>query len=288
MRHLTVAVAVVVAAGALVGPSVPAYGQQELLRREATSAYNTISPKSVTVDCPGEQRVFGLGAEITDGHGDVILTRMEPIAGLGSVTVAARARTGHQWPWSITAYALCDSSLVAPVRESDTAQNASSAVASCGERDVLSAGFRYDGEVDTGFVNGLVPDTDQSEVRVYAGGDGPPAALTAYAICRHRTGSESGRLAATSALDGRSSIRVMVGTPERWVYGAGARTTAPGVHFDALMPSQDARMAGVQAVRVSATTAPGGAPLAPVAPGLATDDGDDSLTLFGVENYVFH
>lgn len=284
-RGVAVAVVVIVA-GALVGPSVPAHGQLELLRQEATSDYDTTSHKSVTVDCRGEEVAFGLGAEITDGRGDVMLTRMEPNAGLGSVTVSARARSGHQWPWSITAYVLCDSSLISPVRESGTTHDASSAAVSCGERDVLAAGFRYDGDVETGYVNGLVPNIAQSQVQVFAGGDGPPpATLTAYAICRARAGSNSERLSATAPLGETSSIRVMVGTPERSVYGVGARTTVPGVHFDALMPSQDAGLAGVRAVRVPATTA-----AARVGPGTqaADGDGDETVTVFGVDNYVFH
>ena len=90
-------------AGARCGAPLP--GQQRIA---ATSATDSVSPKSVTAACPAGQRVIGTGHELTNSRGQVLLDDVVPNAALTSVRVeAVEDQDGTTNPWSVTAYAIC-------------------------------------------------------------------------------------------------------------------------------------------------------------------------------------
>lgn len=90
-------------AGARCGAPLP--GQQRIA---ATSATDSISPKSVTATCPSGQRVIGTGHELTNARGQVLLDDVVPNAALTSVRVEAfEDQDGTTNTWSVTAYAIC-------------------------------------------------------------------------------------------------------------------------------------------------------------------------------------
>jgi len=278
-------------AGALVGSATTAYAQAEPFRREAPSAYNMASPKQETATCPGNYRAFASGVKVVNGNGGVVVKRMEPDAALTSVTVEAVARTGYQQPWSVVAYVMCALSTSAPELESDTTYQSSTATATCDPGDRLTGtGFRYGGPINTGYVNGVIPNNGLTQVLVHAGGAGPePASLTAYAICKEPTqptGPPGVRIEATTALPGTWPAMLTVSPIRSWVYGVGAATDAPGVFFDALVPNADPSVAGAQAVRA---WQPAGMAAARQgkAMAVATDD-DESAAVYGVVMDVFH
>ncbi|HEU5471346.1 MAG TPA: hypothetical protein VFV67_11885 [Actinophytocola sp.] len=80
---------------------------QNLQRVFIASESNSDSPKSFLVTCPGSTRLYGLGAEITGGLGNVVLDDLTPNAGLTGVTVTAYENGAYAPNWRLTGYAIC-------------------------------------------------------------------------------------------------------------------------------------------------------------------------------------
>jgi hypothetical protein len=72
----------------------------------ATSAFNSVSPKSVIATCPANKRVIDAGGEITNGGGDVVMDLVRP----GVSTVLVRGDENHlaiTRSWQVRAWAVC-------------------------------------------------------------------------------------------------------------------------------------------------------------------------------------
>ncbi|GLI00594.1 hypothetical protein [Phytohabitans aurantiacus] len=75
----------------------------------ARSATGPAAAKAVTTEaCPGLAHVHGVGAEISGGHGDVILAAMTPSSlALTRSQAGAHAHGRVAEDWSVTSYAIC-------------------------------------------------------------------------------------------------------------------------------------------------------------------------------------
>jgi hypothetical protein len=89
--------------GATGGPGISG-----LVRISVESAFNTVSAKSVTANCPAGKKVVGTGSEIAGGLGSVVIDDLTPLSNGTSVLASGYLVPGQATTtWSITAYALC-------------------------------------------------------------------------------------------------------------------------------------------------------------------------------------
>ncbi|MET8233445.1 hypothetical protein ABZS77_22525 [Micromonospora sp. NPDC005298] len=290
-RTVAGAVAVVLGTAAwAAAPDRPAHaGGLAPVRVEEASESDGSGTKVVTATCPGARSVFAAGARIVNGNGGVVLTAMEPDAELTTVTVTAKARTGHASAWSVVAYATCDSSTSPPVRATATVGSASTVEVNCpGSTRVVGTGFRSEGPVDQTYVDEVGFGPGLRTVRVHAGGGAQPASLTAVGICKEPTqptGPPGERVETASGYDGTWPKTVVTADagPAAHVYAVGARVTGAGPFFlSAIVPSPNLRQAGAEAVRASQL--PGSA----AARDDAADDGEGSLTVAVLTMATFH
>lgn len=78
-----------------------------LQRIPIESATNSMSPKSANPTCPGTTKLYGLGAEITGGLGNVVIDDLTPSMNLTGITVTAYENGAYAGNWKITGYAIC-------------------------------------------------------------------------------------------------------------------------------------------------------------------------------------
>lgn len=279
----TVALLVTLVAGA--GPAL-ADPPHTPVRVAATSAHDGSAEKAVTVQCPGSTFVFaaggGVGGEAA-GTGHVALTAVIPAGDLRSATVRAVARGGHTGSWSLLAQVICEASGSPLHRVAASAAGPSHATATCGDgTKAFGAGFRITGDPDHVFVTELAPDEDLTRVRVRAGGDQPPAEVTAYAICRSQAGAMR-RVAATAAGGERwPSTATVADTADAHVYGVGGRAGGNSRAFlDAVALRPGAAGGAVRAVLA-------GAPQQPATAHVAKGDGDEETVVYGILIGSFH
>ncbi|MFI5837232.1 hypothetical protein ACIA5A_26515 [Micromonospora sp. NPDC051300] len=219
-----------------------------------------------------------------------MLTAMEPNPQLSAVTVSATARSGHPTDWSLTAYATCDSSTVAPLRVVATVRSTSTAEADCPNGTLLvGTGFRLEGSVDRTYVDEVSFDAGLRKLRVHARGDVDPTSLTALGVCASQTGPAGVRVGVDAGADGTWPRTAVTGPPgpDVHVYGVGAIVTGQGeVFLSALASGPDLRLAVAEAVRASRLP---GAP-ATDRVGVTAASGDDgaTLTVAGVLLAAFH
>lgn len=293
------AAALALGAGLTVAPDGPARaGGFAPVRVEQVSDSDDSTTKTVTATCQGARSVFAAGARVVDGDGGVVLTAMVPNPELTSVTVTAKARTGHAGDWSLTAYATCDTSTSPPTRTAVTINWASTAQVSCpDDTRVVGTGFQFEGSVDHTYVDEVAFGPRLRDVRVHAGGDTAPASLTAFAVCKEPTGPTRPpgvRVDASSAYDGNWPKAAVTDDPgpDRHVYAVGARVVGSGEFFlSALVPNSNLRLAGAEAVQASqlpGTTGTGDAGRAGGTDADANGDGDGSLTVSGLLMAAFH
>ena len=85
-----------------------------LQRITGTSVSNSNTSKTVTARCPAGKRVLGGGGTVTNGRGQVVLERLEPVQTATDDRFVVGARedgSGYSQNWQLTAYALCASPL---------------------------------------------------------------------------------------------------------------------------------------------------------------------------------
>lgn len=107
----TRAIAAALAFGvALVGTVVSASPAQAVAGVDAVSqgSANDATPlKTIDVSCPSPSRVYGAGASIQGGFGDVVITAIIPNSGLTRVSVTAIQRVPLTTAWRVIARAIC-------------------------------------------------------------------------------------------------------------------------------------------------------------------------------------
>src|SRR5262249_19308077 len=94
--------------------ATPAHAVSNLTRVTKISASDSTTTKQVAVNCPSGQRVFGGGAEIVNGQGQVLLERLQPqqtATGDRYVAGAREDARGYDGTWRLRAFALCGDGL---------------------------------------------------------------------------------------------------------------------------------------------------------------------------------
>jgi hypothetical protein len=122
------------------GESADEIGVNGWERVEATSAFNSLSPKTVTARCPARKVVVGTGADIHGGKetfnqdilANVIIDEIIPSESSLSVSVRAYEESDidyrFDYDWKVTAYAICATApsrrLLAPTYAASLSQQA--------------------------------------------------------------------------------------------------------------------------------------------------------------------
>jgi hypothetical protein len=91
----------------MIGYAMCGNGVLNLQRVSIESANNSLSPKTVTPTCPGATKLYGIGAEVNNGVGNVVIDDLTPLADLSGLTVTAYENGAFGGNWSITGYAIC-------------------------------------------------------------------------------------------------------------------------------------------------------------------------------------
>lgn len=89
-------------AWAICGPAT--LNQQRI---ELSTAQNSTSPKNAVTSCPANLKVYGIGAEIINGQGNVVLDDLEISQDLTEVNIGAYEIGGWSGSWAVKAYAIC-------------------------------------------------------------------------------------------------------------------------------------------------------------------------------------
>ncbi|MGQ0680552.1 MAG: hypothetical protein ACT4OM_13030 [Actinomycetota bacterium] len=89
--------------------SVPAI---QVFRESASSASNSLSPKSATATCGSGSVLFGTGAELLNGAGQVSIQHIVPNGGVMTAPLANRVTAredadGTGQSWQVRSYAIC-------------------------------------------------------------------------------------------------------------------------------------------------------------------------------------
>ena len=113
-RIAGVVVVVVTAMGATLTAAAPATAATGMAASapalntfSASTGKDTAFKKSISVDCPSGDKVFGAGGEIDEGNGFVVLDEVVPNLSLTSVSVEAIEHGIYAGVWSLTAWAIC-------------------------------------------------------------------------------------------------------------------------------------------------------------------------------------
>jgi hypothetical protein len=211
----------------------------------------------------------------------VALTGIVPDDEGESVTVTAAA-AGHTGAWSVTAFAICETS-VEPWRISGSGPGTATATCPPSTR-LFGLGFRVAAAPSAGRVRAVALDPDLTAVRVTAGG---PAAdtttVTAIALCRPPAAEMRRNRVGTSVTAWPSTVEAQDTEPDLSAYATGATVTGPGAAtLDAIVPGPDGGRTWARGTLV-------GAPSRPAAEfGGGTGDGDGSLTAEAALIGTFH
>lgn len=106
-RIAGVAVVVVTAMGATLTAAAPAMAVPALNTFSVSTGKDTAFKKSISLDCPSGDKLFGAGGEIDEGNGFVVLDEVVPNLSLTSVSVEAIEHGIYAGVWSLTAWAIC-------------------------------------------------------------------------------------------------------------------------------------------------------------------------------------
>jgi len=273
------------AVGLLLTPAGAAQASVFTERATGTSAFDARPVKAATATCPEDTVSYSGGGVVNYGPGGgsgVALTGIDVDTADDSVTVTAAAPLGRPGDWSVTAVAICESS-VEPWRiiESGTG----TATATCPEQTRLfGLGFRVEGTPAAAHVREISLDADLTRVRVTAGG---PAAdkstVSATALCRPPAWEMRRARAATDAAGWPKSVSGQDTDPDLTVYATGATVTGPAAAtLDALVPGPDGGRSWARGTLVGVS-----ARLAGRFRG-ADDDPDGSLTMEAALSGTFH
>jgi hypothetical protein len=91
-----------VSAWAICGPAT--LNQQ---RVEFQTTQNSTSPKTAVASCPGSTKVYGLGAELINAQGNVVLDDLTMSKDLSQVSITAYEIGAWTGSWAVKAYAIC-------------------------------------------------------------------------------------------------------------------------------------------------------------------------------------
>jgi hypothetical protein len=199
----------------------PAAAVAGLQYMTATSAFDSTSPKTLVLTCPGGRAVIGGGAHLTGALGQATMRQIEPIRvnGIGALRVIAEEDPdGFAGSWMVSAAAVC----IAPpaglryVRVSATDPGSAWATAGCGRDHVIGGGYVASetaavkaAGIETDARNRAYVSTEPSRVP----GALVPVTSTAIAVC------------ASVPLPGQT--QVTVATPENSADGKTAIATCP-------------------------------------------------------------
>ena len=253
-------------------------------RVSRTSAFDAQPVKRATATCPGGTVRYVGGGAVNHGPaagGGVALTGIVPDADGESVTVTAAASPGHTGRWSVTAFAVCETS-VEPWRVATS--GAGTATATCPDQTRLfGLGFRIEGVPSAGHVRGIALDPALTRVQITAGG---PAAhttqVTAIALCRPPAADMRRAQAKTDIVGWPKTVEVRFAEPDLSGYATGATVTGPdAATLDALVPGLDGGMPWARGTLVGGSTGP-------AAQSRGGDDGDGSLTTQAALIGTFH
>jgi hypothetical protein len=155
------------------------------------SPQNTSSPKNVTVECPLGLRVYGLGAEIINGQGNVTLDDLDIDESLTFVDVGAYGWHGSTVAnsWAVRAYAVCGTPTATMLRRKaqvfTTSPNTGVQSPSCPSGTRLTGvGGELSGAQGDVVFDDLKPDLDDD--RAYVNGQDLGAGgwtTSAYGVC---------------------------------------------------------------------------------------------------------
>jgi hypothetical protein len=197
-RRLTVAALTVCMAvtGAVVVSAAPAQAVPGLDDVTVSSASDSVSPKTVTVNCPAGKRLYGIPASISGGFGNVTLDDVIPNAALTSATVTAYENGAYASSWRLRGRAICGNPVANLQRvfknSSVNSNSAHFATASCpAGTKAYGVGGQITGGVGNVFFGDIYPTlgtTSSSSgggiVSAYEHGDyAGNWQVTAYAIC---------------------------------------------------------------------------------------------------------
>jgi hypothetical protein len=264
-------------------PASAAYAGLTPVVHQRTSDIDTNPTKSVTVGCPDHSYVFGLGAEIKGGGGNVLLTGLYPGPQLRSATAVAVARSGNPPPYGVTVSAICQPFTRPPDLVQQTVQAGTEVDATCTDPDSVLFGFGYlldQPAGPAGRVDAIVPDATLRRVSVHASDTGPGSRLTAFGVC-YAPNLDPGqpapyRVEATTDAPGWPKL-VATAPGDGSTFGVGGVIRADGpAHLDALT-ALSSTVGGARASRFNAS--------------LSRVDGDgedESLTVYAIRGGTFH
>ncbi|MFI5960218.1 hypothetical protein [Cryptosporangium sp. NPDC051539] len=127
-RSLPIAVGILVgvivaALGVLVAPAPASAAIPGYVVRPGVSDSNSVSPKSATARCLGNERVIGTGYKIEGAPTDVVLASLVP-ASKEVIATAGEDADGTNTAWTLTAFAVCATSMgdakIIPATQSPT------------------------------------------------------------------------------------------------------------------------------------------------------------------------
>lgn len=102
-----VAVAALVSGAVVLVPALPASAAAGLYRVSAVSSSDSVSPKTVTVDCDPGDKLTSVGGSVDGTNGDVLLTRAYADAALSRATASGIEGIATAANWTVTVYGVC-------------------------------------------------------------------------------------------------------------------------------------------------------------------------------------
>ena len=220
----------------------------------ATSTSTAWPERSVTVNCPPGQIVWGFGGLTIGGAGHIALTAIYPNVTLTSVTATARVRGDWQGPWEVQARATCWPQGNVGLELVHADGGAVADVSCPGQKKVYASGFQVTAKLGSAYAAAVVPESDMSGVTVRAGGAEPVGlGARAFALCGRVNLPEIYIYRRTEtivpvdpATTTTAAAPPMQHSPSGWSWtlGAGVSSTAPNMFIDGLgpVPSLDAGM----------------------------------------------
>lgn len=192
LRRITLAAAAALVGALIVAPAAPAHAIAGTTL-VATPSDFTSAAKSVTATCPANTVVFGAGAKIVDGLGNVLISDLVPDATLTSVRAQGAENGTMNTAWQIIVYAICGTAVPnmelveEPSLDNGTSRSPRVAIAECDAGQALyGTGFKLDGAGGEVFIDSVRPDAALTTNTVGAYEDNnyaPNWDLTAYAVC---------------------------------------------------------------------------------------------------------
>jgi hypothetical protein len=211
-----------------------------LQRTTRTSVSDSSTSKTVAARCPAGKRVLGGGGTVTDGRGQVVLERLEPVQTATDDRFVVGARedgSGYSRNWRLTAYALCADPLpvygILPSTSGSPSSNSpQNTISFCIGQPEVGFGGRINGGAGQVHLTNLVRDTngtvDFTSIAAVEDANGFAGAwtVTAYAVCANTPGNLTTASATTPPSSANKSATVSCPAGTR-VHSAGGRLTVP-------------------------------------------------------------